>query len=1491
MKRSFLLILITLSLIFSSFPTDNTVAAKDDFFSKGTQRSQAKLGPSLNSALNLSDISIKGIERVKKDTERLHVYIEFSNPSVLDALGKFGKLENLNEKFGIAEMILPAQAIKGLLNNPHITSIREVMKPVVNRGLRTSEGFKNVNGHGVESYLRTNDFAGDNIKIGVISDGVAGLSDSIASGDLPDNVVVLNNRFSGAEGTAMLEIIYDLAPHAQLYFHDYGSSSLDFIEAINSLAAQGVDIIIDDVVFLDEPFYEDSIIAKHIDQLVSSTGILYLSSAGNYAESHYQNNYRPILRNGVYEHDFSTVDSGVNRLPIVIPARTSVLIMLQWNEPFNNSIKDLELAICPDFTSTNCFVSDSWQLGAGYSPVEYVELYNSANYGQWQYVTVYSESALTNVNIEIYMFGGATVQNYGTRSDSTFGHSTAASVLSIASTSDGFTTQSNYSSQGPFTMLDGTKRNKPDFIGRDCVMVTGYGGFPTNFCGTSAAAPHIGAIAALLLSNEKTLSRSQLIDAMKLKSVDMGLPGFDPQTGNGFVHLGIFSSEITLQKGQVSEFDITLEKDGAFTTDNASVVSVSSTLKETKQVAGTMNYVYHVSVQALADGVANVRFTAKDSTEIFRRKYVVSHRLLDFSIDTQDDLYLPLNHTLPINVTLYPANANNATFTFTSSDSTVATVDDLGKITTLSAGTTRIRTTHTATGLFETRTIHTGILSTSVSVTPASATIMGIDETLQLSATLFPANATFTKIHWSSSQKVIATVDENGLVTGHDQGDVIIRATSEDGKSTIDVPIRVVKPLTAISFNSPTITVYYSGTFFTRKFGVAKTPADSIETGLIWSSSNPEIMETDDDGNITFKALGTSEISVRGPRGLYASTMMTFTPYIYNVGINVHRNGTIVDNAYKITGGYGTKMSIAELKAHYQQTIGITPGYDVNFYDRITYQDAIPQYFGLTSDFVFNSNDSLEAMEFPIEIKSLVITDVSINNSTLNVNGRFEPNRPLDIRFRYTVSDPTVLKTVSDSVSSMCTKDEVEYACTPGSFEILKAGSVTVTLESFDGTYKDTVLVTINGTENNYQINLNTVQSLRVSSHNSNTLALLWSSVAGALGYEVYRSTIFEGPYEKVADVGSSVLTYLDGGRIVNQPTYYQVCAKLKFDELIIAGPLSAVTEGRTKPDPIIQTMITPQGGTKLKLEVNVSDQPAAIQWAYARHPEGPYTILPQSAQPIQTVDNLHPGQTYYFKVRYVMDTVYGPIISEYSSLFTAKPMPLAPTVSAYFLDATTIRVDVITSEPGWIYMYHVDRYINGVQDIATQSQQSKNFQFNNMNLKEDDVVTFKAYISLLINNQSIDSPLSEFATAVKGVTLSQEVSGPGGTLKFFVNGKVMTNPIAPLGGDVVIETDLMDRYRVYRWMVNGEILNHRDPVFTLENVVVNTTISVEFVLTGDLNNDYQMSATDLVAMRRYLAGLTDITDKGKAGGDIDNNGTVSTTDLVRLRRRLAGLE
>lgn len=1490
MKRSFLWIVIILSLFFSSLATQNIVSAGDDFFSKQTSKSHSKLGPTLSQAILHSGSSAPGLSRVKKDIEKLHVYVEFSHPSVLETLGKLGEVKNVNSEYGLAEMFLPGRAIEGLLKNPHIISIREVMKPIVNGGSRLSEGLDNTFGHGVESYLRMGNLAGDGVKIGVISDGVAGLAQSVASGDLPDNVVVLNNRYTGAEGTAMLEIIYDLAPNAQLYFHDYGGSSLEFIDAINALAAQGVDIIIDDIVYLDEPFFEDSIIAKHIDQLVASSDILYFSSAGNFANSHYQGIFKPGFKNEVYEHDFNPAVSGAQRLPVKIAPYSSIIIMLQWNEPFNNSIKDLELASCADSDTTNCFISDNWQLGEGYSPVEYIELTNSSGSYKSQFITVYSEKTFTNLTFEIYVFGGATTsRDFTTRGDSTFGHSTAASVISIAAT-ENLSIPSSYSSQGPFTMLGGVKRNKPDFIGRDCVSVTGNGDFSKTFCGTSAAAPHIGAIAALLLSNNPFLTRSQMIDALKGKAVDMHTVGYDFLAGNGFVHVGLFSNEITIQKDQIWQGELSFDKQGTFSVSDTSVLSLTSALNQSKSGYGI--FVYDVSVKGLKDGFANLRFVGEDGKEVYRRKYVVSHRLTDFKFTDRSDLYIGLDQTQKLDLLLVPGNAVNAEFTYESSDTSVATIDDYGNLTSLLPGVTRISARHTATGLRDTKTIYAGVLSTGLDITPLDPTIMGIKETVQLYATLAPTDTTFTNIRWQSMIPDIASVDQNGLVTGHLQGEVTIRATSQDGLSSKEITVKVIKPLTALSFYSSPYTLYYTGEFYSTRINVTKTPYDSIETGLTWSSSHPEIMEVDNDGKITFKAFGTSILTVTGPRGLMASTPVTFEPKPYDINFNVHRNGTEIVNAYKIIGRYGSSINIEQLKEVYHQNVGITPGYDVNFYRGLTYyNDPIPQYFGLMTDYPFNKNETLHAIEIPIEINNVYIRQMSIDQNILSINGRFEPDRPIDIRYRYSVSDPSILQPISDSGSSTCIEGENSFACTPGSFEILKSGIVSVTLESYDGSVRDTLQLNITGGSGSYQISKDTVENLRISPISSGSLQLSWTPVAGAIGYEIFRSDHVSGPFEKIAQVESAQLTYTDTGLILNQPMVYRVSAKLLVNDSEISGGLSAKIEARTRPDPITQVSFTSLSGTKLQLEVDKGDS-TSIQWAYSRHPEGPFTTLDESTLLNQTLDQLHPGQTYYFKVRYAVDTAYGRTFSDYSDLFTAKPMPLAPTVIAYTTTPTEMRVEV--DSPESVYMYNLIRYVNGVQDIAMQSQQSRVFKFSNVNFEEGDQVTFKVYISLLYDNKTVDSQFSSVVSTGKGSRIVKQMIGTSssyGTMKLSVNGTEIYDPYIAPGRTIIAEASPYYRYRIYRWQINGETVSHRDLNWAIENVQQDMTISVEFVLTGDLNNDDQVSATDLVTMRRYLAGLTDITDKGKVGADYDDNGSVSTTDLVRLRRRLAGLE
>ncbi len=150
---------------------------------------------------------------------------------------------------------------------------------------------------------------GTGVKIGVLSDsygaeenenGVATdttVAQDIASGDLPSNgVQVLQDGapFStdGDEGRAMLQIIHDVAPGADLAFHTAGGGRANFANGILALRnVAGADVIVDDIIYFAEPIFQDGIIAQAVDQVVAD-GAVYLSSAGNNGDDGFFDTYR-----------------------------------------------------------------------------------------------------------------------------------------------------------------------------------------------------------------------------------------------------------------------------------------------------------------------------------------------------------------------------------------------------------------------------------------------------------------------------------------------------------------------------------------------------------------------------------------------------------------------------------------------------------------------------------------------------------------------------------------------------------------------------------------------------------------------------------------------------------------------------------------------------------------------------------------------------------------------------------------------------------------------------------------------------------------------------------------------------------------------------------------------------------------------------------------------------------------------------------------------
>ncbi len=149
-----------------------------------------------------------------------------------------------------------AQKVRGRLNTALQERIANVSGnvPPTGQGSRTSEGDAT---HRAFDARGTFHADGTGIKIGVLSDGVTSLAASQALGDLGPVTVLPGQAGSGDEGTAMLEIVHDIAPGAQLFFATAFTSITSFAQNIRALRAAGCDIIIDDVFYFVETPFQD----------------------------------------------------------------------------------------------------------------------------------------------------------------------------------------------------------------------------------------------------------------------------------------------------------------------------------------------------------------------------------------------------------------------------------------------------------------------------------------------------------------------------------------------------------------------------------------------------------------------------------------------------------------------------------------------------------------------------------------------------------------------------------------------------------------------------------------------------------------------------------------------------------------------------------------------------------------------------------------------------------------------------------------------------------------------------------------------------------------------------------------------------------------------------------------------------------------------------------------------------------------------------------
>ena len=479
---------------------------------------------------------------------QIYIYMSSFGEEELVKLREYEvKIEITNKDFGIVQGWAPFDRIEDIAALPFV---RQIKPP--NYGMPRS-GSVNTEGDSIlkADLVRLFGIDGSGVKVGVISDGANNWTTASSMGDLPVSITVYGTctprPFNGSvcdpgitcnEGTAMLEIIHDIAPGAQLAFAS-ANTSLEFAQRVNDLVNSfGAEVVVDDLAFYGEPYFSDGLDAQAV--IAKTDQAIYISAAGNNASGHYEVNYLPDYSEGADLHNFGQA-AGVSTdlsMNVLIDPGEFVLPILQWNDQFGISANDYDLILLNEAeTDLLCPTCGSAMEQSGtQDPIEGICYFNNTNYPVRGKIFIHRFSGITK-RLEMFILGGQ-VEEYNTPDGSVFGHSGVPGALAIGAidaSDPGNDTIEPFSSHGPSRIDFPSVQNrpKPDLVAIDGVSVTGTGGFPPVFFGTSAAAPHAAGVAALLKQGAPAATPAMIRTALKSSAVDLGISGRDSIFGSG----------------------------------------------------------------------------------------------------------------------------------------------------------------------------------------------------------------------------------------------------------------------------------------------------------------------------------------------------------------------------------------------------------------------------------------------------------------------------------------------------------------------------------------------------------------------------------------------------------------------------------------------------------------------------------------------------------------------------------------------------------------------------------------------------------------------------------------------------------------------------------------------------------------------------------------------------------------------------------------------
>lgn len=410
---------------------------------------------------------------------------------------------------------------------------------------------------------------GAGVTVGVISDSIGcdepALLADIAAGELPaglnrdDDATALFCPFVGDGGREIAQVIHDVAPGADIIFKSAlkGASSLE--AKIDSLVDMGADIIIDDLLFGDELFFQEDGLSSAISD-ANAAGVVYITSAGESRIASYESDFvdggsGPLCGpSGVCSasgnwHDFDP-GPGVDPLLSISLSNETAQLFLQWDQPVSSGggglEYDLDLFLFDELgepIATSSTLNSITGL-----PAEGLSVVGPATVQ----VAVSHRSGVDPGLLKLLVTSGATVNEHATGSSTIVGHRNADGAITVGPVNYGDTAAfggvplvEDQSPIGGMEILFDANGNQlsPGQVGQKPDIVAPSGGDTTMgvFDASPAAAAHVAGAVALLLELRSDLHDIGLLtpetvrQVLRQTTVEVGGPGPDLVSGYGLI--------------------------------------------------------------------------------------------------------------------------------------------------------------------------------------------------------------------------------------------------------------------------------------------------------------------------------------------------------------------------------------------------------------------------------------------------------------------------------------------------------------------------------------------------------------------------------------------------------------------------------------------------------------------------------------------------------------------------------------------------------------------------------------------------------------------------------------------------------------------------------------------------------------------------------------------------------------------------------------------